>query len=311
MSKFVCEQCVFSTESVQRFNNHVKSQKHFKLIDSAIQFKFECNICNKKYKARCGLWNHKKNCIPQQNQLIATDTANKKMDEITQELKEFKNAFIELSAKPLNQIITTNHNNNNNNTIETQNNQFNISLFLNENVKPTISFMDILTNLKIDKSYKQAMQRDGYLDNLVNMVKDVLKEIPIKQRPIHCIKNEIAEQEVIHIHDNNEWKREVELDWSSQIYNYYRGDLDLEEHQKKRIFHSMVKMEETILEQVKELFTGNIQAKIFEKENICEMEHVPNKINFVKAIIEYIKLDNAEFSQIMGVLQEKKIMTNV
>ena len=296
MTIFSCDLCKFSTKIAYNFGIHNATKKHLEITKNNSSYKFSCDICNKKYLAKSGLWSHKKKCNAHQLTLLNMDASQQ---DTNKKLEEIKNIVIQLSEKPA-QIITNNSNNNQNNQlIENQNNQFNINLFLNENVKPSISFIELISSLKIDKSYKDNMERHGYLENLVNVFKDAIKEIPIFQRPIHCIKNEIEHQEVLHIHDNNQWKREIEIDWSSQIYNYYRGDQDLEDDEKNRIFHGVVKMEETILEQVKELFTTTVQAKMFEKDNESEMYHVPNKINFIKSILEYIKLDKDEFKKVM------------
>jgi len=67
---FLCENCDFSCYKESDLKRHNLTSKHLKRCilnekapKSADEKKtFICNICNKEYKNRNGLWYHKKSC---------------------------------------------------------------------------------------------------------------------------------------------------------------------------------------------------------------------------------------------------------
>ena len=70
--KFYCEKCDYGTSKKSNYNNHCESKKHnFNVLttnSTAIKpilssSKYQCDICNKIYTDRSGLWKHKKICI--------------------------------------------------------------------------------------------------------------------------------------------------------------------------------------------------------------------------------------------------------
>ena len=67
--KYNCEKCNFVTNTLNNYNIHLSTKKHTN--QEIIECKFECNICNKKYKSQSGLWRHKKNC--QKNTTISNE----------------------------------------------------------------------------------------------------------------------------------------------------------------------------------------------------------------------------------------------
>ena len=89
-SRFNCEKCKFYTNNNFDFNKHCKSKKHNN--EQTIELKFECKICNNKYKCNSGLWKHNKICIEVKVEPIKTPD-NK---ELIEEVKELKNMIIQL-----------------------------------------------------------------------------------------------------------------------------------------------------------------------------------------------------------------------
>ena len=68
-SKFECTLCNYFTPRLSQYNRHLMTSKHkMKTISSQIGLEvenniiFTCNICNKQYKNRSGLWRHNKVC---------------------------------------------------------------------------------------------------------------------------------------------------------------------------------------------------------------------------------------------------------
>jgi len=73
--KFYCEPCSFRCNNKKDFNRHLNTTKHKKGITWINGIKseknnfFKCEICNKIYKHKSGLYRHKKNCIKTVSQL--------------------------------------------------------------------------------------------------------------------------------------------------------------------------------------------------------------------------------------------------
>ena len=85
-SIYECKMCAYKTVRESQFERHLLTAKHKKLtnltekVPKSSETNFQCDICNKHYKSRMGLWSHKKKCIPCDNTLTnmiqsaATDT---------------------------------------------------------------------------------------------------------------------------------------------------------------------------------------------------------------------------------------------
>ena len=65
-SKYCCKECDYFTSKKTDYNIHILTDKHKRNIlltsvnkCSTIENDFTCDICNKKYKERTGLWKHK------------------------------------------------------------------------------------------------------------------------------------------------------------------------------------------------------------------------------------------------------------
>ena len=65
--KFCCNICNYHTSSKKDFNKHNNTAKHLKLTNLTknpitSSTPYMCCICNKEYKSRMGLWQHKQLC---------------------------------------------------------------------------------------------------------------------------------------------------------------------------------------------------------------------------------------------------------
>ena len=160
---YYCESCYYSTCKTSSYTKHLLTAKHNKLTNVNEKLpkscsEIKCEKCNKRYKSRVGLWNHKKKCSlvmekPLENTLIVSDITNPSfivnlllkenqefkslLIEQQKENKELVNKVIELSQEPR----TVNHGN------ITQNNQkhFNLQFFLNDTCKDAINMNEFLT----------------------------------------------------------------------------------------------------------------------------------------------------------------------
>ena len=86
-SKFECTLCNYSSQRLSQYNRHLMTSKHkMKTISSQISPEvenniiFTCNICNKQYKNRSGLWRHNKVCSSIKNE-TTNEALNNSLDD--------------------------------------------------------------------------------------------------------------------------------------------------------------------------------------------------------------------------------------
>jgi len=292
-NKYNCAVCSVHTNNKQTYNRHISSSRHKDAIQDNILYSHICNKCNKKYKSNVGLWKHSTKCII----IVPATNDNTAIQELKESITELKTIIFDMKDKPVqvNNIITNNNNNQQNN------NNFNVNLFLNENLTKAKNFIDMINCIQLDTNYNEYISSADYIDSIVRMIKSELDKLPILERPIHCIKNEDENQQIIHIRHNNQWNKETELEWTQQIHNYYIDDDDepMDEN-KKIIFYGIKQMEDNIINQIQRLYQHKSKLVATTREYKCEMNHVPNKIQIIKTLIEHINLDRSEILRMIN-----------
>ena len=217
--KYNCEKCKFVTNTLNNYNIHLSTKKHTN--PEIIECKFECIICNKKYKGHSGLWRHKRLCkespseqntVVKKNSKISNEVIealkeqqkeiNEKQNQTIEALKEqhhkdleeLKKLIIELTKKEQPAPITNNDN------------KLNINLFLNEQCKNAINMMDFVKSIVFELKDFENLLDKGYIENKTNIILENLNKLTLYERPLHYEKQE----EVIHIRDDDKWKKETE-----------------------------------------------------------------------------------------------------
>ena len=277
--KYNCDNCGIHTNSRQIYNRHILTKRHIGMQqDNA--YLHVCDICKKRFKGISGRWHHMKSCV-KPPELINTSDFKEQLNKISECLVDIKS----------NQQPTTNNN--------ITNNQQNINLFLNENCKNAKNFIDMINNIQLDTVYHDKISSRDYVATIFRMIKSEMDKIPVVERPIQCIKNEDALQEILHIRHENEWRKETELEWTAQINNYYIDDETIAEEDCKIIFRGIKQMEDNIIEQIKKLYENT--SKVIEKtrEYKYEMDYVPNKMRIIKCLLEYIHMDREELNRLI------------
>jgi len=300
MKKYNCDNCNIHTNSKQTYERHLLSIRHKEINESTI-FVHSCNICNKRFKGRTGRWYHSKKCLKQQEQTEETEQTalveqNELIneDDVKEQLNKMTNLLVEIkeNQQPTTAITQNNQNNNNNN--------FNVNLFLNEHCTNATNFIDMINGIQLDTEYHEYITSADYVDSIVRMIKTELDKLPVVDRPIHCIRNEDENQQILHIRHNNKWNKETELEWTQQIHNYYiDDDEEPTEENKKIIFYALKQMEDNIIEQIQKLYqhTGKLIAT--KREYKTEMDYVPNKMRIIKCLIEHVNISREELNKII------------
>ncbi len=201
-TNFVCKSCDFECSKKSDWDRHIMRPKHLKHLemiqnDTPKDVKninqYDCE-CGNTYKHHSGLWRHKKTC-----DFIKGDSKKDDLiDYLIKENQEFKNLILELAKKDSSVINNTNCHNTNNNT-------FNLNMFLNEKCKDAININDFVDNIKMQLTDLENFGDFGYVEGVSRVLIKNLKELDMYSRPIHCSD---LKREVLYIKDNNEWTKE-------------------------------------------------------------------------------------------------------
>jgi hypothetical protein len=183
---------------------------------------FICDLCNKNYKSRYGLWNHKKKCLP-----IINDNAqenNKVLDSSSNEFKVISDLMVEIvkSNNHLQSQIVKSNNDlqkqviemcqkmqpvNSNNVINSHNKTFNLQFFLNEECKDAMNLSEFVNSIQLKLSDLENIGKLGYVEGISNIIIKELNDTEINKRPVHCSD---VKRETLYVKEENKWEKETE-----------------------------------------------------------------------------------------------------
>ena len=216
---FECVICGFICAYKRDFDRHITTRKHLKLTNfntfsthlvpkSPIEKIFTCDICEKVFKERTGLWKHtkKNNCqhtnnnkIGQKEDFGGESALAQMFMEIMKQNKELQSQLFEMSKEKTS--ITNNYNNNN-----TMNNKFNLQIFLNETCKDAMNIQEFIDYVTVQHSDFENFGKMGYVEALTRIFLRNLMELEVHRRPIHCSD---LKREVLYVKDNDVWVSDV------------------------------------------------------------------------------------------------------
>ena len=237
-NKYYCEKCDYVTSRKHNMTTHLTSAKHQKTTtyniisansneQSATLSKYCCQICDKKYNDRAGLWRHKKKCINQTKKtndkeddvdISDDDDAKSKkavysMDpqmllDVLKQNQEFQMFMMEQHKQMMEMAKTFNTNTiNNTNCNNTNTNTFNLQLFLNEKCKDALNMNEFVDTIKMQLSDLENFAHVGYADGVSKICVKNLNNLATFLRPIHCSD---VKRETLYIKHNDEWIKEGE-----------------------------------------------------------------------------------------------------
>jgi hypothetical protein len=172
---------------------------------------FVCS-CGKQYQHRQGLWKHKKKCNNNNNiseSTIKETEAKELIQYLMKENSEFKQLMIDQNKHMMEQnknmleLAKNSGNHNSHNT--TNNNSFNLNVFLNETCKDAMNIMEFVDQLQVSVKDLEETGRLGYAEGISKIFINGLKQINISDRPIHCAD---SKREIVYIKDKNQWTKE-------------------------------------------------------------------------------------------------------
>jgi len=217
---FVCEFCDYKCCKKYNWDRHILTSKHIKVTQNEQneqkgQNKYICEICQRSYESRNGLWKHKQKCNN-----INNDIEEKKISEndlimlLINENKDFKNLLIEAYKEKdeyknmIMKVIENGTNNNSHNTTTNSHNKsFNLNFFLNETCKDAMNITDFVDSIKLQLSDLEKVGEIGYVAGISNIIVKNLKELDVTKRPVHCTDKK---RETLYVKDENKWEKDDE-----------------------------------------------------------------------------------------------------
>ena len=218
--QFRCEKCDFICIRKSQYDRHQLTRKHL-INDNMMTLSanlvpkssglFQCN-CGNTYKYRQGLHTHRQTCslnhpnIPSEDTTNTTDTTTtpiiieKMFTMFTQMMTQNQDFMTNVIGKV--QGIT------NNNSHNTNNNQFNINMFLNEHCKNAMNITDFIRSLPITAQHYENTKDHGLADTLTHLIVDGLNNLDVVDRPIHCTDQK---RKTMYVKDKDIWEKDEHL----------------------------------------------------------------------------------------------------
>lgn len=191
--EYHCKKCDYTTCHLSHWKRHVKTKKHndSKMVvnDSENGQKGPQWICGcgKQYRYDSGYYRHRKVCswkpqIEQETQMVAVSEELSSKEQEIQFLKDALAAKDEKMDKiidTMQQIIPHIGNNNNSN-----NNIFNIQLFLNQDCANAMTIQDFAKKLQVDMGDLDLIKKDEP-QAIAGMIRKSLSGLSQVERPMH------------------------------------------------------------------------------------------------------------------------------
>jgi hypothetical protein len=222
MSDFHCDVCNVACAFKSDYDRHISSQRHMKkekqkeknLADT------QCE-CGKRYKFASSLSFHRRTCPKAQGnrmQLIVHEpVTTAQLKEPASELSEFKDMVMTMLQDNRNAYCTVvdnmsdiikdmiprlgNGNVITNTSTSTNNTQFNLNMFLNEDCKDAIKLSDFVKTLNITLSDLEYTKTKGIVEGVGSIIANNLRGMDVHKRPIHCTD---AKREIMYV-KADEW----------------------------------------------------------------------------------------------------------
>ena len=219
---FECTKCHFICSYISDWNRHILTDKHKRKLLETLENdnneeneakNYDC-LCGKKFKAKSGLWKHKKKCT---NELDKHDNLIINKEDIVmllmKENNEFKNLLVEQNKMMMDMMKNSAVNNTNINTINqhninqtnSNNKTFNLQFFLNETCKDAMNISEFIENISLQLSDLETLGHLGYVEGISKIIIKNLRALDVEKRPVHCSD---IKREIMYVKDKDKWEKE-------------------------------------------------------------------------------------------------------
>jgi len=202
-NKYFCKNCDYKCCKKFLWEQHLKTIKHKRKQMETLETKIlECNICNKNFMNRSGLWKHKKKCqIINNNETKIIEDNNK--DNMKELVLKLINQNSELQ-KTIHEMIPKMGNNNNINSNNNIKQKFNINVFLNEKCKDALSMDEFIDKIEVSMKNLLTTKEKGQVNGISNIIMENMNKLSLYERPLHCTDKK---RETLYV-KNNKWEKD-------------------------------------------------------------------------------------------------------
>ena len=97
------------------------------------------------------------------------------------------------------------HGDSNTTNVNSNNNTFNMNMFLNEKCKDAMNMKDFVNSIQLNMTDLENVGRLGYVEGMSNIFIDNLQKTDIYKRPVQCSD---VKRETLYVKENDQWERE-------------------------------------------------------------------------------------------------------
>jgi hypothetical protein len=203
--KYSCDKCNFLCSNKKDYNRHLLTAKHKMIINGNEKSPKNLNPhiceCGKQYVFLSGLSRHKQKCTytteeEPKNTIMPPEESNIDYKALFMESKAMfieamkrndetmkKNDELHQTIKEMVPLIG----NNNTITNNTNNNTFNVMVYLNDHCKDAISIEQFMNDIVVtDEDIVSMSKYKKPVDNFANLIMKSLKNFDVTKRPLHC-----------------------------------------------------------------------------------------------------------------------------
>lgn len=214
--KYFCEKCHYGCNNKKDYNRHLSTRKHkmttnTTMLSPKLPAAFPCEFCGKEYLHRASLYNHKRrshgdtclNVSSQKNENEQIDETNEELKNVVmmllKENKEIQKNFVDMIPYIKGNVYNTSY------TSNTNTNNFNVQMFLNNHCKDAMNLTEFIESLPItNETYDQTIE-NGLTKTITTMITNGLNNMNVLERPIHCTD---PARKIMYVKDNDVWEKD-------------------------------------------------------------------------------------------------------
>ena len=235
---YICNDCEYATRSKKDYNKHILTRKHVRItMDKGLSSPiYQCE-CGKTYQHQSGLCKHRHKCkgpspgpgqdtsestLPKPEEMMALmfklmcDKLPDKSDqsqlviELLKQNQDFKDVMMEQSKQLAEQNkqmmeLANKAGNNTNCHNTTNNNKFNLNVFLNETCKDAISMDDFINSIEVTRDEFIHTGQVGFVEGISTVMAHRFRDMEMHTRPLHCTD---LKRETIYIKNADKWEKD-------------------------------------------------------------------------------------------------------
>jgi len=209
---YTCNSCDYNTSRKYNYDLHLSSIKHTKKLATLINT-YKCDVCdyhtNNKYNYDKHVFSikHKNNTtkIDFENNCKLKDINQMKNSELfVSIMSEIKSMMREQNQTIMDAVVNNPTTVNNN---QTNNQQFNMNVFLNETCKDAMNLSEFIENMQVSMEDMEKTGELGFAKGMSRIIMNNLNAIDVCKRPIHCSD---VKRETLYVKNNGVWEKETE-----------------------------------------------------------------------------------------------------